>query len=55
MKITLDIPDETICAFFNYVYYEDRDMFMNGYGMDKQEMYDGAVIDVMSSEKDGDT
>ena len=46
MKITLDIPDSTVCAFFDFVYYRSGEshMSMQGHSMDSDDLYDGAEI-----------
>ena len=56
MKITLDIPDTTTCAFFNYVFVNK-----DGYGMemgvrslDSDDIVDGNEIKV-KPRKGGDT
>lgn len=46
MRITLDIPDSTVCAFFDFVHYTDgyRGMAMQGHSIGSDELYDGAEI-----------
>ena len=47
MKITLDIPKYTTCAFFNYVYYGDGAyMSMGVKSLDSDDLVDGNVIKV---------
>ena len=55
MKITLNIPDGTICMFVNYVTkdWPYGDLFMHGHGISSDDLYDGAVIDISEyKEKD---
>lgn len=54
MRITLDIPDSTICAFFDFVHYTEdrRGMVMQGHSIGGDELYDGAEI--LIKQKDGD-
>jgi hypothetical protein len=44
MKITLEIPDNTLCAFFDFVYGGYYGLTMQGHAIPKDELYDGAVI-----------
>lgn len=44
MKITIDIPDTTNCAFLNYVFYDDHGYKMGVRQMDSDDLYDGAVV-----------
>jgi len=46
MKITLDIPDGTICAFFDFVRLAEGGYGMQGYSIDTSELYDGSVIKI---------
>lgn len=47
MKITLDIPDSTGCAFFNFVYTDKRgQVMMQGHLIDSDDLYDGAEIKI---------
>lgn len=49
MKIILDIPDTTICAFFDFVRYEAFDgMAMQGHPISSDELYDGSEIIIKS-------
>lgn len=54
MRITLDIPDSTVCAFFDFVHYTDgyRGMAMQGHSIGSDELYDGAEIVI--KQEDGD-
>ena len=53
MKITLDIPDSTVCAFFNFIYYTTNcsGMLMQGHSIETDDMYDGAEIKIERKEK----
>jgi hypothetical protein len=53
MKITLDIPDNTLCAFFDFVYRDCFGLTMQGHSIQKDELYDGAVITI-NAKKGGD-
>ena len=47
MKIILDIPDTTICAFFDFVfadYYSG--LMMQGHSIKTDELHEGAVIKI---------
>lgn len=46
MKITLDIPDNTLCAFFDFVHGGFLGLTMQSHSIPKDEMYDGAVITI---------
>lgn len=51
MKITLDIPDGTLCAFFNFVYTTYYGgLNMQGHSIDSNELYDGAEIKIEAKE-----
>lgn len=52
MKITLDIPDGTVVAFLNYVWYdENRTGYMGTHALETNDLYDGAVVVI--AEKEG--
>lgn len=44
MKITLELPDSTKCAFVDYVYYERDGIVMRSQGLDTGDLTDGTVI-----------
>lgn len=44
MRITLDVPDTTLCAFANYIFSTDTGMSMGVRSIDTEEMSDGNVI-----------
>ena len=48
MKITLDIPDTTTCAFFNYVFMDCNTLVMNVgvRSLDSDDLVDGNKIKV---------
>ena len=54
MKIILDIPDTTVCAFFDFVRYEnDFDgMAMQSHPISSDELYDGSEIKIKSVDKE---
>lgn len=54
MKITLDIPDTTICAFFDFVRYENPfdGMAMQGHSISSDELYDGSEIKINAVSKE---
>lgn len=51
MKITLDIPDGTLAAFFDFVYQGDYypSMMMQGHSIGSEELYDGAEIEIKAA------
>ena len=52
MKITLDIPDGTICAFFDFVYRGHAGgLKMQGHRMGTDDLFDGAEIIVEEIEE----
>lgn len=46
MKITLEIPDNTICAFVDFVWGDYFGLSMQGHSIPSNELYDGAVITI---------
>lgn len=46
MKITLDIPDTTRCAFFNYVYQGSTAMLVGCKLLDSSDLKEGAEIKI---------
>lgn len=46
MKITLEIPDGTICAFFDFIRASYGGLVMQGHSIKSDELYDGAEIKV---------
>lgn len=56
MKITLDIPNTTICAFFSYVLVNEDTygMTMEVEGLNSDDLVDGNEIKVVP-QKGGDT
>lgn len=56
MKITIDIPDETLCMFCNYVFYTATGLTMNVKSLETDDLYDGNEIKLnphKGGEKDG--
>jgi hypothetical protein len=51
MKITLDIPDNTRCAFFDFVFGDYLGMSMQCRPIESDELHDGAVIVIKSKEE----
>jgi hypothetical protein len=44
MKITIEIPNTTVCAFFDYVYYTNTGMSMASRQICTDEIQKGEVI-----------
>jgi hypothetical protein len=57
MKITLDIPDTTSAAFFNFVCYRRGEVsnFMQCHSIGSDELYDGAEIEIKEAEVQKET
>ena len=51
MKITLDIPDSTICAFFNFVRGDWSGLTMQSHSIQSIELKDGAIIKIEASKE----
>ena len=51
MKITLDVPDTTICAYFCYVKYTSRGALMGGTLLDSNDLCDGNEIKIPREDK----
>lgn len=54
MKITLDIPDTTMGAFFSYAYQGANAMFLGVKSIASGDMKDGALIKVQPEGENGD-
>ena len=54
MKIILEIPDHTICAFFNYVEYKPSGLKMGVKSIQSDDLEDGAVIKVNADNEEAD-
>ena len=52
MKITLDIPDGIVCAFFNGVEITFAGMNMVSYSLDNDDLHDGAEIKLPRDRKE---
>ena len=50
MKITLEIPDGTICAFFDFIRTSYEGLVMQGYSIKTDDLYDGAEIKIEEAE-----
>lgn len=50
MRITLEIPNTTVCAFFDFIRYTNTGMTMQGHSISSDEMYDGALISITTQE-----
>ena len=50
MKITLEIPDNTICAFFDFIWGGYCGLSMQGHSIPSNELHDGAVITISAKE-----
>lgn len=46
MKITLDVPDGTMCAFLNYVFQRGFGLCLGTKSLGSEDLHDGAVIKV---------
>ena len=46
MKITLDVRDTTVCAYFNYMIYDNTQYFMHCSMLDGSVFYDGNEIKI---------
>ena len=44
MKITIEIPDKTVCAFFDYVYYTNTGMSMASKQIGTDDIHSREVI-----------
>lgn len=53
MKIILEIPDYTICAFFNYVEYKPSGLTMGVKSIQSEDLADGSVIKVNGGNEEG--
>lgn len=54
MKITIDLPDTSRCAFLNYVYQSDGAMLISCKLLDSGDLKDGAQIKIEPKEPDRD-
>ena len=51
MKITLEIPDNTVCAVFNFVYGDYSELMMHSRSIGSFELKDGSVIKIKTDKK----
>jgi hypothetical protein len=57
VKITIEIPDTTVCAFFDYVFYTNTGMSMASKQISTNDIQSGEVIicdTAHQTEKGGD-
>ena len=54
MKITLDIPDTVICAFFSGVRYGNTGMEMFSYQLDSDDLKDGKTTKLPREDVDNE-
>ena len=52
MKITLDLPDNTIGANVNFVYYMGSWLALHGRIIDSKELFDGSVIKIEAAKQE---
>ena len=50
MKITIDLPEYTSCAFVNYIYAIGTDMSMGVKSLDSDDLVDGNEVKVLGAE-----
>lgn len=55
MKITIDMPDSTLCCFLNFVKYTDNGLAMQAHSITSDELYDGSEVMVKDVDKGGDS
>lgn len=53
MKITLDIPDTTMCAFYSYAIYGPNTNLIGTRVLDSDDLKDGALIKVQPEGENG--
>lgn len=54
MRIAIEIPDTTACAFFDYVYYTNTGMSMASQRICTDDIQSGKII-ICDAEKGGDS
>lgn len=56
MRITIEIPDTTACAFFDYIYYTNTGMSMASKRICTDDIQSGEIIvcDTYNVPKEGD-
>ena len=52
MKITMDIPDRTVCAFLCYVYCDGLEQLMSVHSFATDELREGAQVDIRPSDRE---
>ncbi len=50
MKITLDLPNDTLCCFVNFVRGDMFGLTMQSHAIEKARLYDGSEIKVEPGE-----
>lgn len=50
MKIILELPDNTLCMFLNFIMDDGHSMTMQNQGVGQREMFDGNRIVVKETE-----
>lgn len=55
MKITLEIPNNTVCAFFDFVHGDILGLTMQSHSISGAELRDGAVITIKAEKAEGET
>ena len=55
MTITLNIPDTTVCAFFDFIRFTNTGALMQGHSITSDEMFDGSVINIEAKEENDET
>lgn len=54
MKITLDVPDTTVCAYFCYVTHNSQGEFMNCASLGTDKFHDGNEIKIPVEKEEGE-
>lgn len=52
MKITLDVPDTTVCAYFCFITHNSQGEFMNCAMLDTEKFRDGNEIKIPIEKKE---
>ena len=52
MRITLDLPNEMVCAFVGFVYYDDYKYSMGVTSLDSDDLKDGNVIKIPKKQEE---
>ena len=47
MKLTINLPDDTMCMFINFVYGNQFDcMYMQSHAIQSNELFNGSIITI---------